>query len=296
VDVFRYVTESTFDSYLYQMIENKQRFISQVFTSKTPERVMQEVDETTLSYAEIKALATGDERIMEHCNLTTEVNKLKMIKSSFMSERYTLESMALRIYPARMQGLKGEIAALESDIALAAANTPTDREQFSMTVDGRVFTERKAAGSAILEACKAYAGKEPKPLGSYRGFAMELFFDSFGKEYHVTLRAAGTHDARLGTDIFGNITRMDNVLDGLGDKLSERRSQLEQTGAQIDAAKAELLVPFPREQELAEKTARLAALTVELKLAEADREFLDESEPGEDEVPEPKKKAREQVL
>jgi hypothetical protein len=278
------------------MIENKQRFISQVFTSKTPERVMQEVDETTLSYAEIKALATGDERIMEHCTLTVEVNKLKMIKSSFMNERYTLESMALRVYPAKMQKLKGEIAALESDIALAAANTPPDREQFSMTVDGHVFTEKKAAGSAILEACKAYAGKEPKALGSYRGFAMELFFDSFSKEYHVTLRAAEAHDVRLGTDIHGNITRMDNIMEGMKDKLSYYRQQLEQTGAQIEAAKAELQVPFPREQELAEKTARLAALTVELKLAETDREFLDDEAPEEDDAPGPKKKVRELEL
>ena len=294
VDVFRYVTEHTFDAYLYQMIENKQRYIGQVFTSKTPARVMQEIDEVSLNYAEIKALATGNPEIIEHCQLMADVSKLKTLKASHLSQRYELEDKVLKHYPAEIKRLEERIVGYTADIEHLAKQPPIQKDEFPpMKIGGNLYADKKAAGVAILEACKAMNSPEPVPLGEYRGFPMELSFDSFGKEYRITLRGQLSHQVSLGTDTFGNITRLDNALDGMATKLEVCKEQLVNTMAQMETAKAEMQTPFPREAELAEKTERLAEVTVSLKLEEQDHEILDAAPDVGDSTGQPQKKEPE---
>lgn len=289
VQIYRYVTEGTFDSYLYQMVENKQRFISQVFTSKSPARVMQEIDDAVLSYNEIKALATGNPMIIEHANLETEVNKLKMLNASHLSQRYELEDKILKYYPQEISRLNERISGYTADIARREGNTPAKKEDFPpMQIHGTVYTEKAEAGKALIEACKQLTNSDPVSIGSYRGFEMQLFYEAFSKEYRVALKGALTHTASLGTDIHGNITRLDNALNGLETRLQEHRDRLENTTAQMEAAKADAAKPFPREQELQEKSKRLAELTKLLKMDEKDRELLDSVPDEGDEQPERK--------
>lgn len=289
VQIYRYVTEGTFDSYLYQMVENKQRFISQVFTSKSPARVMQEIDDAVLSYNEIKALATGNPMIIEHANLETEVNKLKMLNASHLSQRYELEDKILKFYPQEISRLNERISGYTADIARREGNTPAKKEDFPpMQIHGTVYTEKAEAGKALIEACKQLQSSDPVSIGSYRGFEMQLFYEAFSKEYRVALKGALTHTASLGTDIHGNITRLDNALNGLETRLQEHRDRLENTTAQMEAAKADAAKPFPREQELQEKSKRLAELTKLLKMDEKDRELLDSGPDEGDEQPERK--------
>ena len=289
VQIYRYVTEGTFDSYLYQMVENKQRFISQVFTSKSPARVMQEIDDAVLSYNEIKALATGNPMIIEHANLETEVNKLKMLNASHLSQRYELEDKILKYYPQEISRLNERISGYTADIARREENTPAKKEDFPpMQIHGTVYTEKAEAGKALIEACKQLTNSDPVFIGSYRGFEMQLFYEAFSKEYRVALKGTLTHTASLGTDIHGNITRLDNALNGLETRLQEHRDRLENTTAQMEAAKADAAKPFPREQELQEKSKRLAELTKLLKMDEKDRELLDSAPDEGDEQPERK--------
>ena len=289
VQIYRYVTEGTFDSYLYQMVENKQRFISQVFTSKSPARVMQEIDDAVLSYNEIKALATGNPLIIEHANLETEVNKLKMLNASHLSQRYELEDKILKYYPQEISRLNERISGYTADIARREENTPAKKEDFPpMQIHGTVYTEKAEAGKALIEACKQLTNSDPVSIGSYRGFEMQLFYEAFSKEYRVALKGALTHTASLGTDIHGNITRLDNALNGLETRLQEHRDRLENTTAQMEAAKADAAKPFQREQELQEKSKRLAELTKLLKMDEKDRELLDSAPDEGDEQPERK--------
>ena len=289
VQIYRYVTEGTFDSYLYQMVENKQRFISQVFTSKSPARVMQEIDDAVLSYNEIKALATGNPMIIEHANLETEVNKLKMLNASHLSQKYELEDKILKYYPQEISRLNERIAGYTADIARREENTPAKKEDFPpMKIHGTIYTEKAEAGKALIEACKQLTNSDPVPIGSYRGFEMQLFYEAFSKEYRVALKGQLTHTASLGTDIHGNITRLDNALNGLENRLQEHRDRLENTKTQMEAAKADAAKPFPREQELQEKSKRLAELTKLLKMDEKDRELLDSAPDEGDEQPERK--------
>lgn len=289
VQIYRYVTEGTFDSYLYQMVENKQRFISQVFTSKSPARVMQEIDDAVLSYNEIKALATGNPMIIEHANLETEVNKLKMLNASHLSQKYELEDKILKYYPQEISRLNERIAGYTADIARREENTPAKKEDFPpMKIHGTIYTEKAEAGKALIEACKQLTNSDPVSIGSYRGFEMQLFYEAFSKEYRVALKGQLTHTASLGTDIHGNITRLDNALNGLENRLQEHRDRLENTKTQMEAAKADAAKPFPREQELQEKSKRLAELTKLLKMDEKDRELLDSAPDEGDEQPERK--------
>jgi hypothetical protein len=276
VDVFRYVTESTFDSFLYQMIENKQRYISQVFTSKSPARVMQEIDDIALSYAQIKALATGNPLIVEHCSLTAEVGKLKTLKASHMSQRYELEDKIHKHFPAEIARLEEMISGYTADIDRVAEYAQGNG--YMMVIHEKQYPpdEKKAAGTAILEACKAMASPGLVKLGNYRGFDMGLYYEAFTSEYRVILKGSLSHTVSLGSDVFGNITRIDNVLEGMGAKLEGCKGQLETVKAQMATAREQALTPFPREVELDEKTVRLAELTVSLKLDQKDHEILDD--------------------
>ena len=292
VQIYRYVTEGTFDSYLYQMVENKQRFISQVFTSKAPARVMQEIDDVVLSYNEIKALATGNPQIIERAILETEVNKLKMLRASFLSQRYELEDKVLKYYPQQIQQYEERIAGTTADIARRDQNTPA--EGFApMNVKGIAYTEKAQAGKALLEACSQMESVGLVSIGSYRGFGMELSYEAFSREYQVSLKGALTHRVPLGTDVFGNITRLDNALNGLEQRLESNREALERTKEQMVVAQAESEKPFPREQELREKSQRLAELTKLLKLDEKDRELLDSVPDEGEEAPARKVVGRE---
>ena len=289
VQIYRYVTEGTFDSYLYQMVENKQRFISQVFTSKSPARVMQEIDDAVLSYNEIKALATGNPMIIEHANLESEVSKLKMLNASHLNQKYELEDKVLKYYPQEIKRLNERISGYTADIARREENTPAKKEDFPpMQIHGTVYTEKAEAGKALIEACKQLTNLDSVSIGSYRGFEMQIFYGVFSKEYQVSLKGQLTHTVSLGTDIRGNITRLDNALHSLEERLQEDRDRLENTKTQMEAAKADAEKPFPREHELQEKSKRLAELTKLLKMDEKDRELLDSAPDEGDEQSERK--------
>ncbi len=281
VEIYRYVTEGTFDAYLYQLVENKQKFIAQIMTSKTPVRVADDVDETALSYSEIKALATGNPLIIEKCNLDMEVGKLQMLKANYLSQKYSLEDMVLRKYPSAIAELKERIAGYEQDIALVAAH-PKPAEGFvGITISGMEYADKEAAGKAILDVCTKMTGSDAVYLGQYRGFAITLSYDGKNNEYRMTMKGTLSHTAVLGTDIFGNLTRMDNVLDWLGDRLKLNQNELAETQTQLDNARAEMEAPFARETELTEKTARLKELNILLNMDEKDKTLIDDA-PDED--------------
>ena len=266
VHIFRYVTEGTFDAYLWQTIENKQKFISQIMTSKSPVRSCEDIDETALSYAEIKALCAGDERIKEKMDLDIDVSKLRLLKASHQSQQYRLEDNLLKYFPEQIERNKGFIAGLEADMAALAAH-PHPKDGFAgMVVRGDTLTDKDNAGAAILEACKEVKGIDPLEIGSYRGFSMSLSVENFGREFVLTLKGQITHRVTLGTDARGNLTRIDNALASMPERIQNVHSQLENLHSQMEAAKAEIGKPFPQEAELAQKSARLAKLNALLDI------------------------------
>ncbi|MGI5952759.1 MAG: SNF2-related protein [Dysosmobacter sp.] len=281
VEIFRYVTEGTFDAYLYQLVENKQKFIAQIMTSKAPVRVADDVDETALSYSEIKALATGNPLIIEKCNLDMEVGKLNMLKASYLSQKYALEDMVLKKYPEAIARLTERIAGYEQDVQLAAAHPKPQDGFVGITILDQPYADKEAAGKAILDVCTKMTGSDAVFLGQYRGFSLVLSYDGPSNEYRMTMKGTLSHTAVLGADVFGNLTRMDNVIDGLSGKLEAVRAELADTQVQLENARTELAAPFAREAELAEKTARLKELNILLNMDQKDKSLIDDV-PDED--------------
>ena len=266
VHVFRYVTEGTFDAYLWQTVENKQKFISQIMTSKSPVRSCDDVDETALSFAEIKALCAGDPRIKERMDLDVDVSRLKLLKADHQSKQYRLEDQLLKTFPEEIEKNKGFIAGLEADMATLAAHPHPEDGFAGMEVRGDTLTDKENAGAALLDACKEVKGSDPVLVGSYRGFAMSVQFDAWKQEYTLLLKGQMTHRATLGTDPRGNLTRIDNALGQMPQRLEAVKNQLDNLYQQQAAAKAEVGKPFPQEQELRDKSARLAELDVLLNM------------------------------
>lgn len=291
VEIIRYVTEGTFDAYLYQTIENKQKYISQIMTSKNPARSVEDIDEVALSYAEIKALATGNPYIKEKMDLDIQVSKLQLLKQSFLNQKYEMEDQVAKHLPARIREQETWIMQYEADIAQVKAHTPPDRETFPvMQIGDHSYTEKKEAGQAIIDSCKAMKSPEAVPLGAYRGLAMELSYSSASKEFVIALHGKGTYKVPLGTDIHGNITRLDNKINELPDNLSRCREVLETVKSQLETAKVEAQKEFPQEKELAEKVARLGELNALLDMDKKDHIIMEE-EPEEEEIEPEREKA-----
>lgn len=288
VEIYRYVTEGTFDAYLYQLVENKQKFIAQIMTSKAPVRVADDVDETALSYSEIKALATGNPLIIEKCNLDMEVARLNMLKASHLNQVYALEELVYRKYPEEITRLTERIAGYEQDVALAAAHPKAQEGFCGMEVDGRHYAEKEDAGKAIIDVCTRMTGSDAVLLGQYRGFSMVLAYDGRSNEYRITLKGTLSHTVTLGADVFGNITRLDNALENLAGSLEAEQNRLEETKTQLENARTELATPFAREEELAEKTARLKELNILLNMDEKDKTLMDDGPDEGEEIPERK--------
>ena len=266
VHIYRYVTESTFDAYLWQTVENKQKFISQIMTSKSPVRSCEDIDEAALSYAEIKALCAGDERIREKMDLDVDVARLRLMKANHQSQQYRLEDNILRHFPAQIEENRGFLSGFEADMKTLEAH-PHPKDGFAgMEVKGDLLTDKDNAGAALLEAFKDAKGLEPVPIGSYRGFAMSLTVENFGKNFYLTLKGQMSHRVELGKDARGNLVRIDNALAQMPERLQTVQSRLENVQAQLATAKAELGKPFPQEAELREKAARLAELNAELNI------------------------------
>ena len=286
VYIIRYVTENTFDAYLYQILENKQKFISQIMTSKSPVRSADDIDETALSYAEVKALATGNPYIKEKMDLDIQVSRLKLLKANHLSQKYALEDRVLKTYPADISYYQGRIAAYEKDIATWQAHKPPKKEGEEapfpgMTIQGMAYTDKAKAGTAILEVCKVMTKPEPQEFGGYMGFTMLLSFDTYEKQYEITLRGALSNKVRLGTDIHGNIIRLNNALEAIPKELEYNKGKLAETMNQMEQAKTEMNVPFEKEEELSQKSARLAELNVLLNMDKHENEMVDE-EPDEE--------------
>ena len=269
VKIYRYVTENTFDSYMWQILENKQKFISQIMTSKSPVRACDDVDDTALSYAEIKALATGNPYIKEKMDLDIQVSKLKLLKANHTSQIYSLESDIARRYPREITAAKGQIEALKTDIEAAKPLLAQDKDHFAMEISGKVYTERKEAGAAIIEACKALkaAGTEGR-IGSYGAFELHSRFDNFDKVFRLSIKGAWNYSMEVGKDPLGNILRVTNALAGIERALPQVERRLETLEQQLAQAKEEAKRPFAQEAELAEKSARLAELNSLLNMDE----------------------------
>lgn len=277
VDIYRYVTKETFDAYLWQIIENKQKFISQIMTSKTPARTMEDVDETTLSYAEIKALATGNPLIKEKMDLDVTVARLTLLRSSFISQKYALEDQIRTHIPRKIREAEEQLKILEADAAQVNATAPVEQDGFlPIEFEGTIYTDKKEAGSALLEICAAKTTPEATPLGSYRGFSMALGFDSFDKKFVVTLKNKGKYTTTLGSDLYGNLQRIDNKLNGIETWAEETKKDIAAYHSELETAKEEVQKPFPREQEFQEKSARLQELNSLLNMDERDDTVLDE--------------------
>ena len=285
VEIYRYVTEGTFDAYLYQLVENKQKFIAQIMTSKAPVRVADDVDETALSYSEIKALATGNPLIIEKCNLDMEVARLNMLKASHLNQVYALEELVYRKYPEEITRLTERIEGYEQDVALVAAHPKAQEGFCGMEVDGKHYAEKEDAGKAIIDVCTRMTGSDAVLLGQYRGFSMVLAYDGRSNEYRITLKGTLSHTVTLGADVFGNITRLDNALENLAGSLQAEQNSLEETKTQLENARTELATPFAREEELAEKTARLKELNILLNMDEKDKTLMDDTPDEGEDVP-----------
>lgn len=266
VHIYRYVTEGTFDAYLWQTIENKQRFISQIMTSKSPVRSCEDIDETALSYAEIKALCAGDERIKEKMDLDVDVARLKLMRSNHQSQQYRLEDNLLRKFPEQIDAAKNMIAGLETDIQTLAAHPHPEDGFAGMEVKGDNLTDKDNAGAALLETCKEVKDLEPVPVGSYRGFQMALTLENFGRDYILTLKGQMSYRVELGRDARGNLVRIDNALNAMPERVTSQKAYLDNLYAQVKEAKAALGKPFPQEEELRVKSARLAELNAELNI------------------------------
>ena len=266
VHIYRYVTEGTFDAYLWQTIENKQKFISQIMTSKSPVRSCEDIDETALSYAEIKALCAGDERIKEKMDLDVDVARLKLMRANHQSQQYRLEDNLLRKFPEQIDEAKNMIAGLESDMQTLAAHPHPEDGFAGMEVKGDNLTDKDNAGAALLEACKEVKDLEPVSVGSYRGFQMALTLENFGQDYILTLKGQMSHRVELGKDARGNLVRIDNALNAISERVTSQKAYLDNLYAQVKEAKAALGKPFPQEEELRKKSARLAELNAELNI------------------------------
>ena len=281
VEVYRYVTEQTFDAYLYQLVESKQKFISQIMTSKSPVRSAEDVDEVALSFAEVKMLATGDERFKEKMDLDIQVSKLKVLKQSYLSEHYDLEDRILKYFPQTIAEYEQRIVCYEADTALAEQHRPQGEEKFCpMTLRGISYTEKAAAGEMLLAICKEYPLSAPIEIGSYRGFKMEIFYDTVGTHYCLNLCGQAKYKVELGSDPLGNLTRIENELAKLPARLEAAQIKLTETIEQLETAKVEVQKPFTFEEELKEKSERLNALNIELNLDKKDPAVLD-AEPEE---------------
>lgn len=285
VEIYRYVTEGTFDAYLYQLVENKQKFIAQIMTSKAPVRVADDVDETALSYSEIKALATGNPLIIEKCNLDMEVARLNMLKASHLNQVYALEELVYRKYPEEITRLTERIEGYEQDVALVADHPKAQEGFCGMEVDGKHYAEKEDSGKAIIDVCTRMTGSDAVLLGQYRGFSMVLAYDGRSNEYRITLKGTLSHTVTLGADVFGNITRLDNALENLAGSLQAEQNSLEETKTQLENARTELAAPFAREEELAEKTARLKELNILLNMDEKDKTLMDDTPDEGEDVP-----------
>lgn len=288
VHIYRYVTKGTFDTYMWQTVEQKQKFISQIFTSKSPVRVADDIDPTALSFAEIKALSTGNPHIKEKMELDMEVSKLKLIKSSFMSQIYDLEDKVVKFYPKQIAEIAARIKGLEKDIETVKQYPKAEDKFNTMTIDGFGYFEKEKAGNALIERCKKMTSEEPVNIGDYRGFSMELSFDNFQKLFYVTLVGSLSHKVELGTDVFGNIQRIDNALDGFEKRLEFEKEKLANTNTQYETAKVEAKRAFPQEAELQEKTKRLAAVEALLKMDKKDDNVID-TDVSDAEVPQQKR-------
>lgn len=285
VDIYSYVTEGTFDAYLYQLVESKQKFISQIMTSKSPVRSAEDVDEQALSYAEIKALASGNPMIKEKMDLDIEVSKLKLLKANHLSQKYALEDAISKGFPKQIAETQARITGYGADIATVKENTHPNGDGFSpLTLAGVTHADKKEAGAALLTMSQTMLSPEATQIGSYRGLTLELAFDTFAREYRLTMIGQLRHTVTLGTDVFGNLQRMDNALEGLPIKEQTCREQLSNLQTQLETAKAEVQKPFPREAELNTKTARLEELNSLLNLDHKEPEIVD-AEPDEDQRP-----------
>ncbi len=295
VDIYRYVTEQTFDAYLYQLVEGKQKFASQIMTSKSPVRSAEDIDETALSYAEIKMLATGNPYIKEKMDLDIQVQKLKLLKSNFLSEKYRLEDKIIKYYPQQITSLQNKIEGLKQDVETAKRNPkPTDDRFVGMEVNGVFYSEKAEAGKAIIEACKLMSSPEPIYLGKYRDFDMELSFDTLERTYMIKIKGSTSRNVFLGEDSYGNITRIDNGVEKFSEALSFAENELANTKAQFETAKTEVEKPFAQDEELKTKLARLDELNILLNMDKTENEIVG-GEPDESEVP-PGKKVKEYEL
>ena len=284
VDIYRYVTEQTFDAYLYQLVEGKQKFASQIMTSKSPVRSAEDIDETALSYAEIKMLATGNPYIKEKMDLDIQVQKLKMLKSNFLSEKYGLEDKVIKFYPQQIAYLKSRVEGLTKDVKTAKLHPkPIDEQPLGMTVSGVSYSEKAEAGQAIINACKSMNSPDAIPLGEYRGFQMELYFDTVQRNYVVKLKGETSRDVPLGDDSHGNIVRIDNGIERFEETLADTKNSLENTEKQFETAKQEIEKPFAKEEELKAKTARLDELNILLNMDKKENEIVG-GEPDEGEA------------
>ena len=284
VDIYRYVTEQTFDAYLYQLVEGKQKFASQIMTSKSPVRSAEDIDETALSYAEIKMLATGNPYIKEKMDLDIQVQKLKMLKSNFLSEKYGLEDKVIKFYPQQIAYLKSRVEGLTKDVKTAKSHPkPIDEQPLGMMVLGVSYSEKAEAGQAIINACKSMNSPDAIPLGEYRGFQMELYFDTVQRNYVVKLKGETSRDVPLGDDAHGNIVRIDNGIERFEETLADTKNSLENTEKQFETAKQEIEKPFAKEEELRAKTARLDELNILLNMDKKENEIVG-GEPDEGEA------------
>lgn len=294
VEVYRYVTEQTFDAYLYQLVESKQKFISQIMTSKSPVRSAEDVDEVALSFAEVKMLATGDARFKEKMDLDIQVSKLRVLKQSYLSEHYDLEDRVLKYYPQTIKEYEERIAGYENDAALAEQHKPQGEDKFCpMTLTGVTYTEKADAGEMLLAICKDYPMSAPTEIGSYRGFRMEIYYDTVNAHYCMNLCGKAKHKVDLGADALGNLTRIENELSKLPARLEAAKTKKAETIVQLETAKEEIKKPFAFENELKEKTERLNALNIELNLNEKDTSVMDTEPEQTEEQPERKCASRE---
>ena len=289
VDIYRYVTEGTFDAYLYQLVENKQRFISQIMTSKTPVRFAEDIDETALSYAEIKALAAGNPDIIEKTELDTQVAKLKLLKQNYLSEKYALEDKVIKYYPNEIKRLENRIEDMKEDIEVFNNNNTPDNSFEKMNIKGTDFTERKEAGEKIIEICKSMTNPEPLEIGEYKGFKIILSFDTMDRKFYASMKNNLSYKTELGSDPSGNITRIDNALNGIETRLSSVENNLEDTKKNYESAKKEIEKPFSQEEELKTKSKRLDELNIKLNLNNKDKEIIDDGNDISDDSQECKK-------
>lgn len=284
VYIYTYVTEKTFDAYLFQLVETKQKFISQIMTSRTPVRSAEDVDEKALSYAEIKALTAGNPLILEKTQLDTDVAKLKLLKQSYLSEIYRLEDMIVKYYPNRIKELEDKVLGIEKDLNLVKNNTNIENEEkFSpMTLKGKQYNKKEMAGKAILEICKTKENSELEEIGEYRGMKLELQINVAKQEFELFLKGNSEYKISLGNDIYGNITRIDNALSNIGKELEENKDELKNTKKQFENAKIDVKIPFDKENELKEKSTRLDRVNALLKLDEKESIIMEDDEKSED--------------